>query len=110
MAKNNNAEKTAAIAAVAAPTKRPGKTPLTPEQKEARAAVLKAETKEDKLRRMAKARVTKAVNVIRLIGNLAAYKPTEEQTDKIMEAIGSMCAAVEARLRGVKRDDKPFTI
>ncbi|MDR5730670.1 MAG: hypothetical protein RB191_24940 [Terriglobia bacterium] len=68
------------------------------------------ETREDKLRRLAIKRVNKAVNSIRLIGNLAAYKPTDEQVDKIMEQLGETCARIDARLRGTKKDAAAFTL
>jgi two-component sensor histidine kinase len=68
------------------------------------------ETREDRLIRLAHARVKKAMNAIRLIGNLSAYKPTDEQVDAIMEALGDSCARIDARLRGTKKDVVPFTL
>lgn len=71
---------------------------------------LPAETREDKLKRLGMARVKKACNTIRLVGNLAAYKPTDEQIDAIMEQLGSSCAAIDARMRGTKRTEVNFTL
>lgn len=68
------------------------------------------ESRQDKLVRLATARVTKAVNSIRLVGNLGAYRPTDKQVDEIMEALGEACSRIEGRLRGSKIDSAPFTI
>lgn len=68
------------------------------------------ETREQKLARLAKARVMKAGNAIRLIGNLCAYKPTAEQVDKIMEALGICCANVDQKLRRVKEGPADFSL
>jgi hypothetical protein len=68
------------------------------------------ETKQDKLYRLSQARVTAAINRIRLVGNLSAYKPTDPQVDAIMEALGEACARIDARLRGTKKDAVPFTL
>lgn len=68
------------------------------------------ETREAKLKRLATSRVMKARNGIRLLGNLSAYKPTDADVDKIMQAIGETCAAVEARLRGTRKDSTEFTL
>jgi len=68
------------------------------------------ETKEQKLIRLATSRVAKACKSISLIGNLAAYRPTEKDVDTIMEALGATCAGVENRLRGVQKGAKPFSL
>lgn len=68
------------------------------------------ETKEQKLTRLASKRVSKACKYIALVGNLAAYKPTDAQIDKMMEALGASCAGVEARMRGTRRDSFTFTL
>lgn len=68
------------------------------------------ETKEQKLIRLSTARVGKACKAISLIGNLAAYKPTDDDVDKIMEALGGQASSVEARLRGVKKEIQPFSL
>lgn len=84
----------------------------TPLQKahKARKPINPNETKEMKLSRLANKRVTSAIAKIRLIGNLAAYKPTEPQVDKIMEALGASCAGVDARLRATVKTEVAFII
>lgn len=67
------------------------------------------ETREQKLQRLGVKRVNAALTKIRLIGNLATYKPTDAQTDKIMQTVGEAMAMVEARLRGVRRSEADFT-
>lgn len=68
------------------------------------------ETREQKLARLANKRVTAALNKIRLIGNLSAYKPTDEDVDKICVAIADAAQRLEARLRGVRREHADFTL
>jgi len=68
------------------------------------------ESKSDKLTRLASARVPRACRYILMIGNLAAYKPTDSDVDQIMEALGSACASVENRLRGTKKSVEPFSL
>lgn len=68
------------------------------------------ETREDKLIRLAEARVNAACKRIKLIGNLAAYKPTAAQTEQIMQALGMACANVNNRLDGVKAESIVFSI
>ena len=68
------------------------------------------ETKEDKMVRLGTARVTRACNAIRLIGNLAAYKPTEAQIALIEETLGQSCSSVVMRLRGTRKDSFTFTL
>lgn len=68
------------------------------------------ETKEQKLQRLAEQRVPRACKYILLIGNLAAYKPTDADTDAIMAALGDACATVDNRLRAVKKSVTPFTL
>jgi len=55
-------------------------------------------------------RVNRAVKSIQLIGNLAAYKPKDEQVDKICQALAEACQLLEARLRGTIRKDVDFTL
>jgi len=69
-----------------------------------------AETKSQKLIRLSAKRVNKAINDIRLIGNLSTYKPNDAQIDAIMSALGESCAAAEARMRGSKRDANAFSL
>ena len=73
-------------------------------------AVPPDETREQKLTRLANARVTKACKYIALVGNLACYKPTPGQVDKIMSALGESCARVNNRLDGVRRESITFRI
>lgn len=68
------------------------------------------ETKEQKMVRLGNKRVERAIGNIRLIGNLAAYKPSEEQIDQIMTALGASCAKVEARLRGQSKESYTFSL
>jgi len=68
------------------------------------------ETKAQKMKRLGDKRVAKTLQSIRLIGNLAAYKPTEKQIDEIMTALGSTCAKVEQRLRGTTQESYNFTL
>ena len=56
------------------------------------------ETKEQKLKRLAAARVSAALVKIRLIGNLAAYKPTPEQSQSIIAALNEAVSVVESKL------------
>lgn len=67
-------------------------------------------TKEEILLDLGGKRVAKALKSIRLIGNLAAYKPTDDQVDRIITAIATQTQAVEARLRGTKRDTVHFSL
>lgn len=68
------------------------------------------ESKDQKLIRLSAKRVNKAINDVRLIGNLSAYKPNDAQIDAIMQALGESCAAAEARMRGSKRDVNKFSL
>lgn len=45
------------------------------------------ETPEQKLKRLASMRVSKAVHYVKLCGKLASYKPTDDQKKKILEAL-----------------------
>jgi hypothetical protein len=45
------------------------------------------ESRDQKLARLAPKRVNIALNRIRLIGNLAAYRPTDAQVDKICQTL-----------------------
>lgn len=68
------------------------------------------ETREQKLVRLANKRVANAIAKITVIGNLAAYKPTGEQIEKIMTALGESCARVQNRLEGTRKDSVTFTL
>lgn len=41
------------------------------------------ETQEETLKRLASTRVSKALEQIRIVGNIGSYKPTAEQTKKV---------------------------
>jgi hypothetical protein len=75
-----------------------------------RAPVDPNETKEQKLARLANKRVTAACRYIRLVGNLAAYKPSEAQVRKMMIALGESCAAVENRFMGTRQESIVFRL
>lgn len=87
------------------PTKKTAARKTTPTEAEK-----PAETREQKLIRLAGKRVTAALNKIRLIGNLAAYKPSDEEVDKICIAIADATQRVEARLRGTRKEAAEFTL
>lgn len=93
------------MAAKAAPAKQHKPAGPTPVETET-----PIETREQKLLRIANRRVPKAIKAISMIGNLAAYKPTQEDVDSIMSALGEMCALVEARLRGNAKQTVGFTL
>lgn len=69
-----------------------------------------AETREEKLIRLGNKRVAAAITKIRLIGNLSAYKPTDEQVDKIMQAIAEAAQRMDNRLRLRKEDPTNFAL
>lgn len=66
------------------------------------------ETPHDKFRRLAQTRVNRAINDIRLIGNLSNrnnYDYTSEEVDKIFRALDSELKQVRARfLEGARRE------
>lgn len=68
------------------------------------------ETREQKLARLADARVTAACHRIRLVGNLAAYKPTAQQIATMMEALGMACASIQNRFEGSRKETFTFTL
>jgi len=68
------------------------------------------ESMHDKLLRLAASRVTRACKVIQHIGNLAAYKPSEAEIERIMEALGESCASVQNRLNGIRRESITFSL
>lgn len=65
------------------------------------------ETRDQKFIRLANARVRKALNSIRLIGNLATYPHTSDQTKKIVSAVNTAVTDVEYRLAGSKKEETP---
>jgi hypothetical protein len=68
------------------------------------------ETPHDKFRRLAESRVNRALNDIRLIGNLSNknnYDYSSEEIDKIFRALDSELKQVRARfLEGARRDSE----
>jgi hypothetical protein len=68
------------------------------------------ETREAKLERLANARVSKTIKAISLVGNLAAYKPTEPEADAILGALTAALQHVAQRLAGVKTTVGPFSL
>lgn len=73
--------------------------------KRGRKPVDPSETPEQKFQRLAKHRVTRAIKVIRGLGNLggAGYKSTEAQREKIREALDSELEAAMARMERAKQ-------
>lgn len=74
------------------------------------AAGAEIETREAKLRRLAAARVSAALKRLDLVGNLAAYKPTEAQSNAILRALADKLNAVSARLKGAKSSQGGFAL
>lgn len=69
-----------------------------------------AQDKQGRLVRLANKRVPRAVKAIALIGNLASYKPTENQTKYILTALSEALETVKARFAGTKQEEKSFTL
>lgn len=78
--------------------------------KKGRKPVPENETREQKLARLADARVTKAIRYISLCGNLAAYRPTGDDITCIMGALAEACSNVHNRLEGTRRDSITFRL
>ena len=53
-----------------------------------------------KLKELAAMRVPKAVNAVRILGNLANYKPNQVQADAIVKQIEDAIKGVKARFAG----------
>lgn len=68
------------------------------------------ETRDQKLERLATARVTRACKYIAYCGNLAAYKPTSAQVEKILGALVASCQGVQRRLEGTRVESFTFTL
>jgi rubrerythrin len=65
--------------------------------------------KNEKFKRLASARVTKAIKTIRLIGNLSNrnnYEYTDEQVDKIISALNRELKDLKARFSPHDEDDE----
>jgi hypothetical protein len=69
--------------------------------------------KKDKFIELAKSRVNRAINMIRLISNLANkshYDYTPEQTKKIIKALNDEVRSVEAKFASKKRGTEEFSL
>jgi hypothetical protein len=69
--------------------------------------------KKDKFIELAKSRVNRAINMIRLISNLANkshYDYTPEQTKKIIKALNDEVRSVEAKFASKKRGSEEFSL
>ena len=80
---------------------------------DAESGQLRDETKEERFVRLATIRVTTAVKRIRLLetlGNLKQYPHTEEQTEKVLEALVSAVERVRAAFHGVPETKDTFTL
>lgn len=75
--------------------------------RKARVAVPKDETPSQKFSRLARKRVTKVLNDIRLISNLSRYAHTPEQGEKIVAALTEAVAVVELRFQSAPQAEKP---
>lgn len=53
--------------------------------------------REARLKKLAGKRVSRAVKMIQLVGNLAAYKPTPKQAEAILKALEDAVNATEDR-------------
>ena len=75
--------------------------------RKARVAVPKDETPSQKFARLARKRVTKVLNDLRLISNLSRYAHTPEQGAKIVAALTDAVAVVELRFSSAPQAEKP---
>ena len=69
--------------------------------------------KKDKFIELEKSRVNRAINMIRLISNLANkshYDYTPEQAKKIIKALSDEVRSVEAKFASKKRGTEEFTL
>lgn len=73
---------------------------------------VEGESKEDAFKRLANARVNKAIKMIALIGNLASaqYASTEAQHDAIERALRAQVDATMNKLRKVKTVTNKFEL
>lgn len=86
---------------------------LTPEQKAARKAMLAAESKQDRFRRLANRRVTKALSVlnhVRALTNKNQYEYTQEQGAKIVQALLTQVGLIRAGFEGAAKEKQAFTV
>lgn len=64
-----------------------------------------------KLRRLGSNRVNKALNDLKLVGNLAAYAPDPEHEERIMQALTDGLKEVEMRFKARRRgSERSFTL
>ena len=94
-------------------TKRKGRQPLSDAEKEARKAALASETKDAKFRRLANHRVPRAVKAIKAIAHLAnrsSYTWTQEQFDKIFDALDEALKIAIDRFQGNKDNGSSFSL
>lgn len=84
----------------------------TVKNEEVEVETIDGETKEDAFRRLAAARVNKALKMIALIGNLssAQYTSTAEQHDAIERALLAQVDATMNKLRKVKTTVSKFEL
>lgn len=57
------------------------------------------------LKELAEKRVPRAIKAINLCGNLVTRKPTDEQKEKIVEALKDAVTRVEKRFEGVTTEE-----
>ena len=72
-----------------------------------------SESKQDKFKRLAEARVNRALKDIRSIGNLANranYEYSDEQVGKIVRALKAEVAALQARFKNESGSDARFKL
>jgi hypothetical protein len=69
-----------------------------------------AETSADKFIRLGNMRVNNALNKIRLIGNLANYQHTQEQTEAIIGALLASIETVQNQLENKKQESSEFKL
>ena len=69
------------------------------DQERARLADMVLGNKRAKLIELSGKRVSVAIKRISLVGNLAAYKPTEAEAEKIVEALEAAVGVVRTRLK-----------
>ena len=71
-----------------------------------------SETREEKFKRLAKSRVNKIIDALRLLGHLSHkgnYTYTDEQVDTIFKAIQKDLNAAKAKFAEGSNGRKPFT-
>lgn len=69
-----------------------------------------AGTRQEALVRLASKRVGKALKALDLVGNLAAYKPTEAQVKSIMTALDARLQELDGRFKGTTKQAAGFKL